>query len=355
MDRFERFGDLPAELRIPIWEEAAITATNTTPIPQLYRYMLCRTEEEKDQPQSTSPEHIALGTECPWGSYEHESDRFVRPFQDHPMKSKPDILRRKDNYFRSLGNSGLFYACRESQYILVQQLKTLTPGKSATLPVRHDGKDMELLFNTETDVIKLEFTPEYLAVCQALSWEDFRARTPFIRQPANKVSIAFDFDWLQLWGPWGRPAIGSQTFRTSETCWNYCFDEPSLIKIIAQAVRAWVVGELPEDTKIWLIDREGTRPLLELFPSCTSSEHRYRYYQRQYDSSIGKVLLADEHYDYVAGIGQGMDCFIRLPRGFFPDDPRSNIYEPGTVGERVSRRRQLCLMPVIPVPRAGRA
>ncbi|KAH6689489.1 hypothetical protein F5X68DRAFT_230106 [Plectosphaerella plurivora] len=231
-------------------------------------------------------------------------------------KAKPDILRPKSNYFRSLGNSGLFYACRESRYILVQQLKTITPGKPATLAVRHDGKNIDLLFNTKTDVIKLEFTPEYLAVCQTLSWDDFRARTPF----------------LPL-GTMGTTSHHFSNFQDFRNLWNYCFDQPSLIKVIAQFVRAWAVGELQEETKIWLIDREGTYPLLELWPFCTSSERRYQY-QRQYDRSFGKVLLADERYHYVAGIGHGMELFIRLLRGFFPDDPRSDLYEPGTVDER---------------------
>jgi hypothetical protein len=313
---FRRFMDLPFEVREFIWQYAIAPRSAT---PRLYRYFLCEEEGEFELPHTTNSQGSAvLENSYLWGTYCQDS--YQRPWADKLTSyTAQELPHDKENYFRYLYDDGLSLACRESRAIVLKDMKehaeNNNPKPKKAHNVTHTGKTMQLNVGS---VIKLEFSPFYLKPHGNQPWKEFASNISFLRQPQLKqIDIAFDFDSRQeLWTRFYQHA------KLGESCKE--IPDHSIRGVVVRAVRAWVIGELPEEMRIFLIDRKNTAPLIK----------QPNYLDWEYRHMLGTVVLADEEYDYVAAVGYWTDRFLRMVKNSL---------------ELSGGQGQFCLMPVIPV------
>lgn len=313
---FRRFMELPSEVREFIWQYAIAPRSAT---PRLYRYFLCEEEGEFELPQTTNSQGSAvLENSYLWGTYCQDS--YQRPWANKLTSyTAQELSQDKENYFRYLYDDGLSLACRESRAIVLKDMKKNAennkPKPKKAHNFTHAGTIMQLNVGS---VIKLEFSPFYLKAHGNQPWKEFSSNISFLRQPQLKqIDIAFDFD--------GRQEVLTRLYQRDKLGANGNeIQDRSIQGVIVRMVQAWVKGELPEATRIFLIDRKDTAPLI----------NQPNYIEMQYQRMLGTTVLADEEYDYVAAVGYGADRFIWMVKA--------------TV-QRTTMADQLCLVPLIPV------
>ncbi|KAH7313640.1 hypothetical protein B0I35DRAFT_435581 [Stachybotrys elegans] len=88
-----------------------------------------------------------------------------------------------------------------------------------------------------------------MAACVTLQWPELLARLPFFHMPETLgVNIAMEFE--EYW---------DSTLESSESSVLEALSEASNRGLAMRAYMAWMVGRIPQCTRLWLIDR-GTFP-----------------------------------------------------------------------------------------------
>lgn len=177
------------------------------------------------------------------------------------------------NRFLYFWDDGLRTACKESRAALLQHLDRAAAEEGAPAPKRSDvvtarhaqGQDVYLRVRSQRDIVCLRFSPDDMAACVSLRWDVLLPRLPFFHLPyASDINIAFEFH--DSWD--GR--VG-ETRKSVQKC----LPEASDMGMVMRAHWAWMKGEIPRWTRLWLIDRGGG--LTADYYFSRKHDGRYRY------------------------------------------------------------------------------
>lgn len=252
--RFPLFSRLPLELRRQIWEEAIYTST----APRVHYYSFYNVDEEGNRhsmlqhasgiiaEKKTIPQ---LG--CPLTGPAIDAQIYYGLScaiqTSNALQRQPDNLKwAMANRFRYFWDGGLRTACTESREVYIRCFKKRVPWHgNLTLATGRDGTDeVQMHVNTRTDILCIRFSPDDMgAAARNLQWDILLASIPFYRGNfIDTANIAMEFE-----SSWNHGLPG--------TYYENMQYEASHRGLFMRAFFAWAHGELPSNTRLWLIDK----------------------------------------------------------------------------------------------------
>ncbi|KAL1844605.1 hypothetical protein VTK73DRAFT_2181 [Phialemonium thermophilum] len=260
--QFHGFPRLPTELRWMIWQMAICTDET----PRIHYYALFN-DDDRDKRRSLLPDMIRRCKAKPrWppNIIKKGKKSIGEPLPE--LVSRPDHCAwTADNRFLYFWDAGLLTACRESRRILLCHRKKSPrrprPKRWDVVRTRSQGHAAYAEV-TKRDIVCFRFAPEHMDVCVSLRWDVLIRRLPFFHLPyVSDINLAMDFD-----DSWANMDVG----RTKA---EDLMREPSPRGLAARAYWAWLRGEIPRWTRLWLIDRGGRLPANYKLPAIND----YRY------------------------------------------------------------------------------
>lgn len=187
-----------------------------------------------------------------------------------PLQSQPSQCSWTEaNRFLYLWDAGLQTACKESRAALLQHLdkdtKRPSPKRNAMVVARHQGQDVYLRVCSKRDILCFRFSPEDMVACVSLRWDVLLTHLPFFN-----LAYASDFNLaLEFHDSWDE---GLSTKREEIL---KSLPEASDRGLAMRAYWAWMRGEIPRWTRMWLIDRGGRLPAH--YQLSREDDNRYRW------------------------------------------------------------------------------
>ncbi len=269
---FPSFPKLPGELRWMIWK----MSVDKDATPRLYYYSLFHHDDE-GRPQSR--------LQYMMGRYKANPERWMRHLRlgqsgEHrcypfPMRSRPRQCGWTEaNRFSYYWDAGLLSACRESRAARLgyqhrleclegdmetairprdRNTETAVQRSPDRVVAHHDqGDKVYLDIHSKHDIICLRFSPDDLGACiTELQWPVLLCRLPFFRLPyATDINLAFEFD--DSWD--------ANLPRRRDAVMRAMMWDASHRGVVMRAHWAWMKGEIPRWTRLWLIDRGWRLP-----------------------------------------------------------------------------------------------
>jgi hypothetical protein len=246
---FHYFPQLPPELRWKIWQ--MVICTDKTP--RIHYYSLYNDDEGGRQ--SFLEQMIRAHTPPKQNiSWPRLSCGELRPIVPPRLQSQPlQYSWTTANRFLYLWDAGLLTACKESRMALLQRLnietKLHSPKRGNIVTSRYQGQNVYLKVSRR-DIVCFRFAPEDMITCVSLRWDILLPRLPFYCLPYSPdIDLAFEFQdsWDEGLG------------MTRDSMLKF-LPEPSNRGLVLRAYWAWMKGEIPNWTRMWLIDRGGRLP-----------------------------------------------------------------------------------------------
>lgn len=239
-EQFHHFRRLPPELREAIW----LMAIRLDKTPRIHYFSLLNDSEDETQSllrqMATYQPPRLIHPNLPLGRL-RRSPRLRPPIPPEPRWAKA-------NHFSDIWDAGLYTACNESRKVVLRHLERTPPPPRSTLArTNHQGEDVYIRVDPESEIFCLKFSPHDVEACKDLLGEDLLSRLPFFYTPKDAAcNIAFEFDltWMD----------------------NLPLDVEKLLPegsergLVVRLLYAWMTGELHPKTSIWLIDRAQKMP-----------------------------------------------------------------------------------------------
>ncbi|KAH7354262.1 hypothetical protein B0T11DRAFT_342378 [Plectosphaerella cucumerina] len=290
--RFPSFLKLPYYVREQIWEQSILTYCATYGVSRVHYYSLYNTDDHGARHSGLQTGRGIITRQPPAIDAKQEKaedpDVLDWPIQrDTAIQQRPkNMAWARANRFRYYWDGGLRTACSESRFIYLRVFEKLVPnhGKLSLARARNGNGEVQIPVDTLKDILCLSFSPDDLeAAAAGLQWDVLLASTPFFRPGTiDVVNIAFEFD--PSWNN-GLPALWTPEMPYEASPRGLC----------AKAVVAWANGELPRNTRIWLIDRTWNAP-----PEYFTSWRRARIYMAPGDIAEQEPkLFVDDRRAYI--------------------------------------------------------
>ncbi|KAH0426089.1 hypothetical protein CcaCcLH18_10578 [Colletotrichum camelliae] len=219
---FHRFPDLPAELRLQIWELVACTAAQ----PRIHFMPI----------DEYTPEEFGRRLK-PGGFDLYGSD------QPHDVEIMPRTERSwvKDNESAYLIDTGMWTACKESASVLMEKRRKSQNTEFATF--RDGGYDSVFDVDIHRDLFCFQLTND---ADWNSGWDElpFWRTTITLRNGADNIAVEFDSSW----------AVGVQPGMTADAL-NAMQCEPGPRGFFLSILAAWREDSHSDEPLIYLIDR----------------------------------------------------------------------------------------------------
>lgn len=267
---FHAFPKLPLELRWKIWQ--MVICTDETP--RIHYYSFFNNDNEGHRQSSLQQMMRAYPPE-PSKPRPRRPDGTLFTILPRRLRSQPSQCSWTEaNHFLYLWDAGLQTACKESRAALLHHrdkaTKQPSPKRSDMVTSRHQGRDVYLRVCSKQDIMCFRFSPEDMVACVSLRWDILLTHLPFFHLPhASDINLAFEFhdNWDEGLG-------------MSRESMLKCLPEASHRGLAMRAHWAWMKGEIPRWTRMWLIDRGGRLPANYQLPQ--EDDGRYRHESFRY-------------------------------------------------------------------------